>query len=237
VRKPASSPNAGDVTECDEFPFKSTIEGGTGAWIRCVTGWQNRLQGSYINSWYADHGVGAGDQFIVRVVNLDCATVKLTDLQSCNGAIVRPRDAGPETPGSGAETTIHRTLDNRTSVVVASLGDLDSGRFQATARVVSGRLRNLALLDGDGEEIVPPGNLDTVYSTAGLVMNWELDEYVGGIGLLGETESTSVNLTWELANSTGSQTGSKNRGGVLKGVSPVGLIVSLAALGFAMNFL
>lgn len=170
VRKPASSPNAGSATQCDEFPFKSTIEGGAGAWIRCVTAGQNTLQGTYINSWYADHGVGAGDQFIVRVVNLVCATVVSTDLQSCNGATVRPRDVKPEKLGSGVETATHRTLDNRTDVVVAPLGDLDGGGFLATARVVNGRLKNLALLDGDGEEILPLDSLDTVYSTDGLVM-------------------------------------------------------------------
>ncbi|KAF2967687.1 hypothetical protein GQX73_g5857 [Xylaria multiplex] len=241
VRKLASSLNAGDATQCDEFPFRSTIEGGAGAWIRCVTDWHNTLQGAYINSWYADHGVGAGDQFIVRVVNLDCTTVKSTDLQSCNGAIVRPRDE-PDELRSGSETTTHRTLDNRTNAVVAPLGDLEGGGFRATARMVGGRLKNLALIDSDGEEILPLNSLDALYNADGLVIDWELDDYVGGIGLLGETETTSVNLTWKLTNSTGPETeagtgtDSPNNGSV-KGTSSVLLVLSFATLMLYINLL
>ena len=85
------------------------------------------------------------------------------------------------------------------------------------------------------EEVAPSGNLDSVYGTAGLTVVWELDDYVGGIGLLGETESTSVNLTWELANSTCSQTGPKNGSGAV-GVTFKGLIVLLAAVSMAVFF-
>jgi hypothetical protein len=231
VRKPSAGPNAGDSTQCDEFPFKSTLEGGEGAWIRCVTNWQNALQGSYINSWYSDNGVGKDDQFIVRVTGLDCSTVKKDALQSCHDVAVQPRDA---LLASGAETKTRPTLDNRTRVVVAPLDDMDAGGFHATARVASGRLKNLALLGGDGEELVPLENLDSIYSEAGLVLSWEADDYVGGVALMGEPESTTVNLTWELA--AGTQAGSSNDGtGVV--ASGIGLVVSTAAIILALCLL
>lgn len=59
---------------------------------------------------------------------------------------------------------------------------------------------------------------------------------MGGIGLLGETETTSVNFTWELVNSTNSKSESQNNDGAKDMFSMI-LIVSLITWVLAMNSL
>lgn len=164
-----------------------------------MTGWQNQLQGYYLNSWYSDHDIKAGDQFIVRVFNYACSSAKSTDLQSCGGVVVR-QNAVPGRLGLGSETKLHRLLDNKTNLVVVPFGDLDEGSFQAIARMTNGRLTSANVLDSDGEELTALINIEPLYISNGLVVNWELDDYVGGIGLLGETTSQAVNITWELVD-------------------------------------
>ena len=224
--KKTSGPNTGTGTQCDEFPFKSTVEGGQGAWIRCVTNRQNSLQGIYLNSWYSDKGLKSGDKFIVRVTNLDCSTVKSTDLQSCGGAINRARQE--ETLASDSETATRRTLDNQSTVVLAPFGDLEGGSFHATALMAAGHVDDGIVIDSDGDEIMTPNNLDTLYGPDGMGMDWDLDGYVGGIGFVGNTESSDVNLTWSLVkkdpdSGSGSQSGSETLR-VMMGISSAVLI-------------
>ena len=77
-------------------------------------------------------------------------------------------------------------------MVVVPFGDLDGGRFWASVLMLEGRVTEPKLLDGDGDEIVKSDVLDLDS------MNWDLDDYVGGVGFIGETMSPSVNAYWEL---------------------------------------
>ncbi|KAH0440881.1 hypothetical protein CcaCcLH18_02224 [Colletotrichum camelliae] len=205
-------------TECDEFPFKSTVEGGDGAWIRCVTGWENQLQGYYLNSWYRDNNIKPDDQFIVRVSNLDCSTVQPADLQSCQNGGGSTLQTRAESLGSGSETAVRRTLDNKTTVVIAPFGDLDGMGYEAKARMSTGRLTQARVIDSDGDEISAMGedNLNSLYSDDGLSIKWAFDDYVGGVGFIGETQSTSVNLTWDLqSDASGSSSDSESVASIL----------------------
>lgn len=205
IRK-LSGVNAGSRTECDEFPYKSTLEGGASAWTRCVTAWENQLQGYHLNSWYSDVGILPGDQFIVRVLGLDCATVKEDDLQGCEGGSFKRQLASEGY--SGTETTMHRTLDGKVNVVVVPFGDLDGGSFLANARMVTGTLNSATIIDGDGQPMASfsYSELSKLYTQGGMSMNWDLSDYVGGIGLIGETSSSNVNLVWNLTTVSGQTT-------------------------------
>ncbi|WYZ42163.1 hypothetical protein EsH8_V_001058 [Colletotrichum jinshuiense] len=205
IRK-LSGVNAGSRTECDEFPYKSTLEGGASAWTRCVTAWENQLQGYHLNSWYSDVGILTGDQFIVRVLGLDCATVKEDDLQGCEGGSFKRQLASEGY--SGTETTMHRTLDGKVNVVVVPFGDLDGGSFLANARMVTGTLNSATIIDGDGQPMASfsYSELSKLYTQGGMSMNWDLSDYVGGIGLIGETSSSNVNLVWNLTTVSGQTT-------------------------------
>jgi hypothetical protein len=198
--KKVSGPYSGMKTTCDEFPFKSTAEGGAGAWISCVVGWENTAQGHYLGSWYSEN-VSPGDQFIVRVTNLDCNTVQAAHLQGCAG-VIRTNVKRDDPSISGYESAIRKALDNSSNLVVIPFGDLDVGTFSARARVISGRLSNVSIIDNEGGEIAQPSSLDALYSD-GVLLNWNSDGYISGVGIVGVTDDTSVNLSYQLAvNST-----------------------------------
>jgi len=195
VKKVSGSYN-GEKTSCDEFPFRSTAEGGTGAWISCVVAWENNAQGHYLGSWYSEN-VKPGDQFIVRVTNLDCATVQAADLQGCAGA-TRAKAKRDDLNNSGFESTIRKSLDNSSNLVVIPFGDLDVGTFSTRAKLLSGHLSNISIIDNEGEEMAHPSSLAALYSD-GLLLNWNSDDYVSGVGIVGITEDTSVNLSYQFA--------------------------------------
>jgi len=95
-----TGPFKGFKTTCDEYPFASTVEGGTGAHRSCVVGFQNSLQGGRLSAFYSN--LNYGDQFVVRVSGIDCSTVKESDLQGCGGVRVK-RQTNGETSSSGYE--------------------------------------------------------------------------------------------------------------------------------------
>lgn len=239
VRKPESSANAGETTECDEFPFKSTVEGGAGAWTRCVTAWQNQLQGHYLGSWYAANGLVAGSRFVVRVVGLDCSTVQPTDLQGCAGS-GSGSGTSASSPGtvvaSGTETVARPSLDNRTNLVIAPFGDLDAGDFRANLRLALGRLSRLSIIDSDGAEVAPsPADLEPLNSLSGLSLDLALDEYAGGLGAIGEIDGSGpVNLSWELVATERSASGSANGAGAGARGGVAGVCLLMLLLGLSL---
>lgn len=229
----ANGPYAGNLTSCDEFPFKSTAEGGSagnGAWISCIDKTENTEQGWYLSSWYSQN-VSPGDQFIVKVTGLDCSTVRPLDLQGCGGAVRRKRNGNEERGGglvqregwmkrdssntiSGATNSVFKSWDNSTNIVVIPFGDLDAGSFSTNSRLVSGTLYNISVINNDGETISQPGSLDALYSEQGMLLNWASNGYVSGVGIVGVTNESSVDLTYTFAinetapGTTGSTTGS-----------------------------
>ncbi|KAH9232924.1 hypothetical protein K456DRAFT_36941 [Colletotrichum gloeosporioides 23] len=162
---------------------------------------------------YRDNNIKPDDHFIVRVSNLDCSTVQPADLQSCQNGGASTLQTRAESLVSGSETTVRRTLDNKTTVVIAAFGDLDGMGYEAKARMSTGRLTQARVVDSDGDEITAMGedNLNSLYSDDGLSIKWAFDDYVGGVGFIGETQSTSVNLTWDLqSDASGSSSDSES---------------------------
>jgi hypothetical protein len=51
----------------DEYPFASTMEGGTGAHVTGVPLAEQRIQGGTLSSFYRQNGIGHGGRFIVIV--------------------------------------------------------------------------------------------------------------------------------------------------------------------------
>lgn len=56
----------GDALSCDEYPFFSTRQGGPGASLRLVPGWEQDLQGGRLSAFYSACGIAPGDDFLVR---------------------------------------------------------------------------------------------------------------------------------------------------------------------------
>ena len=54
----------------DEYPFASTMEGGTGAQVQGVPLSEQRIQGGVLSQFYQQNEIGQGDQFQVTVEGL-----------------------------------------------------------------------------------------------------------------------------------------------------------------------
>jgi deoxyribonuclease NucA/NucB len=54
--------------ERDEYPFASTKEGGTGAQVMCMPGWENRIQSGDLPDFYGNELLAGGDPFYVFTV-------------------------------------------------------------------------------------------------------------------------------------------------------------------------
>jgi hypothetical protein len=180
----ARGPYNGEKTSCDEFPFR---------WTSCVVDWENDMQGLCLGSCYSQN-VKPGDQFIVRATNLDCAAMWTSDLQGCAG-VTRTNTKRDDLSKSRSESTVRKALDNSTNLVVIPFGDLDVGTFSTLAKLISGRLSNISIIGNEGEEMAHPGSLDALHSD-GVLLNWDCDDYVSGVVIVGVTEDTSVNLSY-----------------------------------------
>lgn len=53
--------------QCDEYPFASTYQGGTGASAVLVPEQENSIQGGQLSSFYQSKNLKDGDQFLVGV--------------------------------------------------------------------------------------------------------------------------------------------------------------------------
>ncbi|KIS69430.1 uncharacterized protein UMAG_11931 [Mycosarcoma maydis] len=117
--------NASDSNSCDEYPYASSREGGTGSVTRCVPATENSRQGGTLSSFYTNNGITDGDAYNV-------AFTSTSGLQYCSGSctntgnqLIRKNLAiGPQyTPRSfvtneGHELTMFERVD--------SPGSLDS---------------------------------------------------------------------------------------------------------------
>ena len=63
---------------CDEYPFKSTIEGGPGASLKLINGWQNQLEGRRLGNMY-NACVPDGAHFLVLPMPGEPVLIPQTD--------------------------------------------------------------------------------------------------------------------------------------------------------------
>ena len=89
-----SGPFTGSPTQCDEYPFASTAEGGPGAHKSCVVAFEDRLQGGKLGRFMKK--LTYGQLFIVRIVGINCTDVQESDLQGCvnGGSKLKRQDNG-----------------------------------------------------------------------------------------------------------------------------------------------
>lgn len=83
---------------CDEFPFASSVEGGSGAQIMCVPRWQNDWQGSYYGSWLSEQlnsgKLIRGGQYRVTIKGLDCSKYLRKRLNARNDGLLSDQGNG-----------------------------------------------------------------------------------------------------------------------------------------------
>lgn len=120
-----SGSNAGMPLSCDEYPFASTTEGGSGAHVGCIVAWQNGLQGWYLSNFYRDYNMQPNDQFVMEITGIDCDTVKDTDIPGCNS--FTKRDTGNITAGS--ESELFQSNSSNQNALIIPFGDLAPGQY------------------------------------------------------------------------------------------------------------
>lgn len=81
-RTPCSNTNYGRFgNSCDEFPFASVTQGGTGATLRCVDGSENSSEGGQLGRFY--DRLNNGDQFGIVIRN-HAGAAYCDNAQHCN---------------------------------------------------------------------------------------------------------------------------------------------------------
>ncbi|PVF94413.1 hypothetical protein CPB86DRAFT_45442, partial [Serendipita vermifera] len=148
--------------ECDEYPFASTKEGGSGAHIGCVPWWQNSWQGIYFSSWISSVGLRNGDRFRVVLEGIDCSTVPQSDLEPPDVAGLTKRQSNGElvfTGSSANGTWLNQTVfGNLTSnegrgAFIVPLPELKAGVYNVPIQLNGGNISAMAAYDEDGEEL------------------------------------------------------------------------------------
>ena len=64
----------GDALSCDQYPFYTSRQGGPGASLRLVPGWEQNRQGGFLRNFYAACGIGQGDNYAVAPMPSQPAT-------------------------------------------------------------------------------------------------------------------------------------------------------------------
>lgn len=193
-----SGPFQGLPTSCDEYPFASTVEGGQNAHRSCVVAFQNSLQGGRLSAFYSN--LQYGQQFVVRVVGISCASVRESDLQGCGGANRKRQDQDLNFDDgllSGTEDQVRAIGDNSTQATVISFGDLRTGEYVSRLRLLAGQADRAVILSNSGNELVSGVSMADLAGT-GTSLDFELDsdEFESGVGALVYTSERSINVSY-----------------------------------------
>ncbi|KAL5316390.1 hypothetical protein ACEPPN_015435 [Leptodophora sp. 'Broadleaf-Isolate-01'] len=204
-----SGPFKGFPTSCDEYPFASTVEGGTGAHKSCVVGFQNSLQGGKLGPFMSK--LAYGQRFIVRIVGIQCADVQESDLQGCvNGGLKLKRQDSVGQSASGF-TDLVRAVDNSSNTKAAIMPLLDGGgQYNVNLLLQSGSVDSVSVYSNAGarldDGLISLGSL----SSTGSSFNFDLDYEEYGVGVFAYTNQNSINVSYSVTvtPNTASATGS-----------------------------
>lgn len=185
-------------TNCDEFPFASSVEGGSGASIMCVPSWQNDWQGTYYSSWLSEVlGNGKlvrGGKFRVVLKNIDCSKYVRRRMEK------RAGDSGV-LQQNGNVTLLSQSLFGNFSKNNALFIDLTEdentpGTYSLNYDFSKGSILSGAIIDDDGEYLTNVTALSTGGSSTASV---DLEEDDGDITFLGWTNDQDVQVSYKLS--------------------------------------
>ncbi|KAH8810077.1 hypothetical protein F5882DRAFT_434625 [Hyaloscypha sp. PMI_1271] len=193
-----SGPFKGFPTSCDEYPFASTVEGGTGAHKSCVVGFQNSLQGGKLGPFLSK--LTYGEQFVVRIVGINCATVQESDLQGCvNGASKLKRQDNGGQSDSGFTDQV-RALDSISSSKAAIMPLPDGGGlYSVNLRLQSGEVHSVSVYSNAGAQLDDGSVSISSISTTGSSFDFDLDYEEYGVGVFAYTNQNSINVSYSVS--------------------------------------
>lgn len=181
-------------TTCDEYPFASTEEGGSGAVSNCIPAEQNTDQGSYLKWWYFINGyfpgISDGSQFGVEVVGINCANTSLTrrstiDLSGTQSMVLNG-------------TTFNAMVgDNQTNRVVMPVGDIAAGDYSLSFMLPSNKSFSSAfILDNEGDTFASVNASDGTDFSVSQSVDFQLTDDGIGLGMVLYTSDKNTSVTW-----------------------------------------
>ncbi|KAI0408492.1 hypothetical protein F4802DRAFT_618636 [Xylaria palmicola] len=196
---------------CDEFPFASSLEGGSGAQILCIPKWQNDWQGTYYGSWLSEQTNSGklvrGGKYRVKIKGLDCSQYTKRDLTL--------RDTPSQILSSNGSVTIlsesafgDYSTNNNALFIDLTESDSTPGTYTLDYSLSNGTVLSGGIIDDSGEYLV---NLSSISSsTDRLTVNIEEDD--GDITFLGWTKDTNVQVEYSVSSPSPSSTASPTTG-------------------------
>ncbi|KAJ6489799.1 hypothetical protein C8R45DRAFT_991835 [Mycena sanguinolenta] len=151
--------SAGDSMQCDEFPPASTLEGGPGSHLMCISWKQNSgLQGPLIRWYRVFYNLQPNDQFVVRMGSCASASSGLQNRgdSNDNSPSVAAGPDGDTVLSSGstwwiADPRANGTNVNNAGFVVLPLNNITAGAYNCTLSFANlDHLDSLDIMDGDG---------------------------------------------------------------------------------------
>ncbi|OQN97126.1 hypothetical protein B0A48_17222 [Cryoendolithus antarcticus] len=173
-------------TNCDESPFASTYEGGSGANIMC---------GTYYNTWLSEQiklgNLVRGGQYRIVLKNIDCSKYPLKRLgkrAEPNGVLLQ----------NGNTTLLAASLFGNQSSQNALLIDLTKdqntpGTYTLDYDITQGSIVSGAIVDDDGEYLA---NVSAGSTGSKANASVDLEEDYGDIHFVGWTNDKDVSVSY-----------------------------------------
>ncbi|KAL2194690.1 hypothetical protein P885DRAFT_80000 [Corynascus similis CBS 632.67] len=191
---------------CDEFPFASSLQGGSGTSI-CIPGWQNSFQGFQLMGLKSD--VGAGNDYVVQVTGWDCKTGRPTrgSAQNCrlNAGVSRKRDDLGGESLSQDDIFTNMTASGENALMIF-IGDVDSGSYTFNLSIAVGTITAVHAVDGDGNTLDASvsggtGTATLQASSDPYVVTVRVSEPAFDVALWALTRESQVELAYNLSYS------------------------------------
>ncbi|KAF7136941.1 hypothetical protein CNMCM5793_006645 [Aspergillus hiratsukae] len=155
-------PKYNEATQCDEFPFGSTLEGGDAdAHTMCIVWWQNSIQSSLIRQYNRFYNLQTNDRFVVRILP-GCDTVGSSSTSKRSTVSGLEQSGQIRSQKDGNNTLISSSYNiwrqdpipgapNGTGNIFVPLGAVAPGVFDTNLHI-TGTLNQLQILGDDGTE-------------------------------------------------------------------------------------
>ncbi|KAI5807303.1 hypothetical protein DFH27DRAFT_545628 [Peziza echinospora] len=191
--------SSGDMASCNQFPFASTIEGGEGSSLTCISSYQNTIQGIYLNSWARLYNLRAGSKFIVRVSGYDCDAKVETKRQISAQAVDPPVDYSSSGSTEKLTAGLAAQVGSGINYAIVPIGDIDPGLYDVTLDFgvsSTSSINKVTVINSDGAECK---NTNSKSPITDKVYSFEAADVDFGVAVVVETTFKTFKVSYKLA--------------------------------------
>ncbi|RDB30156.1 hypothetical protein Hypma_012347 [Hypsizygus marmoreus] len=218
-------------TSCDEFPFASTTDGGSGAVFSCILVLAQNIQGGVISSFKQRNNMQTGDHYEFSLTGFDCDTLspkplmsgllladsELGGLGSALELELGRRDLIPGTSDEENESYPPLTEYDSNNLIILSVGDLPAGTYAISTHINQGTVTSLRVIDYQGHEYARVNTELRDNDNNEETLTFTLASDGVGMGFFMDTTLDTVNITSTMQETTGG--GSNSNSAVGRGLS------------------